>query len=120
MSRCCEAGVSILILDVVKSSTGMKSCVVKSGDNISGVVAKSRDKVSRVVAKSGGDVVTYKADDRGSRNALLDNLDSLEKGGLKASSSYTRDNEHENEKALNILQDRVLFLKRVNFSLLHF
>ncbi|GJT33997.1 bet1-like SNARE 1-2 [Tanacetum coccineum] len=106
----------------------MKSCVVKSGDNISGVVAKSRDKVSRVIAKSGGDVVTYKAssapkmirDDRGSRNALLDNLDSLEEGGLKASSSYTRDNEHENEKALNILQDRVLFLKRVNFSLLHF
>ncbi|GJW62326.1 zinc finger, CCHC-type containing protein [Tanacetum coccineum] len=99
--------------DVVKSSTGMKSCVVNSGDNICGVVAKSRDKVSRVVAKSGGDVVTYKADDRGSRTALLDNLDSLEEGGLKASSSYTRDNEHENEKALNILQDRVLFLKRV-------
>ncbi|GKF66773.1 hypothetical protein Tco_0193290, partial [Tanacetum coccineum] len=56
---------TILILDVVKSSTGMNSCVVKSGDNISGVVVKSRDKVSRVVAKSGGDFVTYKASSGG-------------------------------------------------------
>ncbi|KAI7741033.1 hypothetical protein M8C21_012503, partial [Ambrosia artemisiifolia] len=47
---------------------------------------------------------------RASRSALFDNL---EEGGLRASSSSSYSDEHENEKSLNSLQDRVVFLKRL-------
>ncbi|KAL2325885.1 hypothetical protein Fmac_024943 [Flemingia macrophylla] len=58
--------------------------------------------------------MSYRRDNRSSRSSLVDDFDSLEKGGLKASSSYTRDiNEHDNDKAIECLQDRVSFLKRL-------
>ncbi|PWA58937.1 Target SNARE coiled-coil domain-containing protein [Artemisia annua] len=60
--------------------------------------------------------MSYRRDNNrgGSRAALFDNLDGIEEGGLRASSSYSRDiDEHENDKSLNSLQDRVVFLKRL-------
>ena len=52
---------------------------------------------------------------RGGRSALFDGI---EEGGIRAasSSSYTSHeiNEHENERALEGLQDRVILLKRVS------
>lgn len=58
-------------------------------------------------------------DVRGSRNALFDDI---EDGGIRASSSYSSHeiDEHENERAMDGLQDRVLMLKRVSFVLTHF
>lgn len=56
------------------------------------------------------------ADIRNSRSAIFD--DGLEEGGLRASSSYSHSiNEHDNDKAIDSLQDRVIFLKRVSFKL---
>ncbi|KAJ0494864.1 putative BET1-like protein [Helianthus annuus] len=58
--------------------------------------------------------MSYRRDNRASRTALFDNLDGIEEGGLRASSSYSRDiDEQENEKSLNSLQDRIVFLKRL-------
>jgi len=55
-------------------------------------------------------------DNRSSRSSLVDGFDSLEEGGLRASSSYSREiNEHDNDKAIENLHDRVSFLKRVSF-----
>ncbi|KAK6914059.1 Sugar phosphate transporter domain [Dillenia turbinata] len=49
-----------------------------------------------------------------SRSALFDRFEGIEEGGLRASSSYSHEiNEHDNDKALDGLQDRVLFLKRL-------
>ncbi|KAJ0490599.1 putative BET1-like protein [Helianthus annuus] len=62
--------------------------------------------------------MSYRRDNRASRTALFDNLDGIEEGGLRASSSYSRDiDEQENEKSLNSLQDRIVFLKRVSYFL---
>ncbi|KAL7601985.1 bet1-like SNARE 1-2 isoform X1 [Lactuca sativa] len=55
--------------------------------------------------------MSYRRDNRASRSALFDNLDGIEEGGLRASSSYA--DEQENDKSLNILQDKVVFLKRL-------
>ncbi|WJX94475.1 hypothetical protein P8452_75889 [Trifolium repens] len=53
-------------------------------------------------------------DNRSSRSSLLDGLDSLEEGGLRASSSYSSEiNEQDNDKAIDTLHDRVSFLKRL-------
>ncbi|KAM7462948.1 hypothetical protein LguiA_031069 [Lonicera macranthoides] len=50
---------------------------------------------------------------RSSRSVLFDGLDGIEEGGLRASSFYSRDiDEHDNEKAMDSLQDRVVFLKK--------
>ncbi|XP_073134967.1 bet1-like SNARE 1-2 [Henckelia pumila] len=57
--------------------------------------------------------MSYRRDHRASRGALLDNLDSLEEGGLRASSSYSNDNDDHNEKAMDSLHDRVRFLKKL-------
>ncbi|XP_071704031.1 bet1-like SNARE 1-2 [Rutidosis leptorrhynchoides] len=58
--------------------------------------------------------MSYRRDNRASRNSLFDNLDGIEEGGLRASSSYSRDiDELENEKSINSLQERVVFLKRL-------
>ncbi|CAB4292270.1 unnamed protein product [Prunus armeniaca] len=55
--------------------------------------------------------MSYRREHRSSKSALLDGL---EEGGLRASSSYSRDiNEHDNDKAVQSLQDRVVFLKRL-------
>ncbi|KAG2324817.1 hypothetical protein Bca4012_039319 [Brassica carinata] len=50
---------------------------------------------------------------RGGRSALFDGI---EEGGIRAASSYTSHeiNEHENERALEGLQDRVILLKRLS------
>ncbi|KAK6929816.1 Sugar phosphate transporter domain [Dillenia turbinata] len=49
-----------------------------------------------------------------SRSALFDHFEDIEGGGLRASSSYSHEiDERDNDKALNGLQDRVLFLKRL-------
>ncbi|EYU32531.1 hypothetical protein ABFS83_14G024000 [Erythranthe nasuta] len=58
--------------------------------------------------------MSYRRDNRSSRAALFDNLDSLEEGGLRSSSSYSSGiDEHENEKTMDSLHDRVSFLKRL-------
>ncbi|XP_076939115.1 bet1-like SNARE 1-2 [Bidens hawaiensis] len=55
--------------------------------------------------------MSYRRDNRASRTALFDNL---EEGGLTASSSYSHDiDDQQNDKSLNTLQDRVVFLKRL-------
>ena len=52
-------------------------------------------------------------DHRSSRTALFDDL---EEGGLRTSSSYSHDiTERDNDKVVESLQDRVVFLKRVSF-----
>lgn len=50
---------------------------------------------------------------RGNRTALFDGI---EEGGLRASSSYSNHeiDEHDNDRAMDGLQDRVILLKRVS------
>ncbi|KAI3431131.1 uncharacterized protein J3R85_008061 [Psidium guajava] len=52
-------------------------------------------------------------DVRGNRAALFDGI---EEGGIRASSSYSSHeiDEHENERAMDGLQDRVILLKRLS------
>ncbi|CAA3021578.1 bet1-like SNARE 1-2 [Olea europaea subsp. europaea] len=58
--------------------------------------------------------MSYRRDHRASRSALLDNFDSIEEGGLRASSSYSHGiSDHDNEGAMGSLQDKVSFLKRL-------
>ncbi|XP_075512203.1 bet1-like SNARE 1-2 [Primulina tabacum] len=57
--------------------------------------------------------MSYRRDHRASRSALLDKLDSLEEGGLRASSSYSNGIDDHNEQAMDSLHDRVSFLKRL-------
>ncbi|CAK7327217.1 unnamed protein product [Dovyalis caffra] len=55
--------------------------------------------------------MSYRREHRTSRTALFD--DGLEEGGLRSSSSYSHEtDDHDNDKAVHTLQDRVLFLKR--------
>ena len=55
-------------------------------------------------------------DHHSSKSALFDGFDKLEEGGLRASSSFSDEiKEHDNDKAIDSLQDRVSFLKRVSF-----
>ncbi|KAG7547614.1 Target SNARE coiled-coil homology domain [Arabidopsis suecica] len=56
--------------------------------------------------------MNYRRENRASRTSLFDGLDGLEEGRLRASSSYSHD-ERDNDEALENLQDRVSFLKRV-------
>ncbi|CAK9165449.1 unnamed protein product [Ilex paraguariensis] len=59
------------------------------------------------------DLFSYR-EHRASRTALFDGFD-VEKGGLRASSSYSGEiDEHDNDKDMDGLQDRVIFLKRGN------
>ncbi|XP_061974955.1 bet1-like SNARE 1-2 isoform X1 [Populus nigra] len=56
--------------------------------------------------------MSYRRDHRNSRTALFD--DGLEEGGLRSSSSFSHEtDDHDNDKAVHTLQDRVLFLKRL-------
>lgn len=49
------------------------------------------------------------------RNAKVALFDGIEEGGIRASSSYSHEiDEHDNEKALEGLQDRVNLLKRLS------
>ncbi|XP_042031036.1 bet1-like SNARE 1-2 [Salvia splendens] len=58
--------------------------------------------------------MSYRRDHRGSRSALFDNMDTLEAGGLRASSSYSSGlDDHNNEQTMDSLHDRVSFLKRL-------
>ena len=50
---------------------------------------------------------------RSSRSALFDDL---EEGGLRASASAVEIKEHDNDRALLTLEDRVSILKRVSFK----
>ncbi|KAI8561035.1 hypothetical protein RHMOL_Rhmol04G0304700 [Rhododendron molle] len=53
-------------------------------------------------------------DYRASKAALFDGIDNIEEGGIRASSSYSREiDDHTNDKALDSLEDRVSFLKRL-------
>ncbi|KAL3828705.1 hypothetical protein ACJIZ3_017507 [Penstemon smallii] len=53
-------------------------------------------------------------DHRSSRAALLDDAVNLEEGALRASSSYSNGiDDHENEKTMDSLHDRVSLLKRL-------
>ncbi|XP_054807767.1 bet1-like SNARE 1-2 isoform X2 [Prosopis cineraria] len=57
---------------------------------------------------------SYIRDSRSSRSSLFDGYDGLEEGGIRASSSYSNNmNEHDNDKVIESLQDRVVFLKRL-------
>lgn len=59
-------------------------------------------------------------DHRAHRASLFDNYDSIEEGGIRASSSYPRDlDERDNDKAVDSLQDRVSFLKKVSSAIFH-
>jgi blocked-early-in-transport protein 1 len=53
-------------------------------------------------------------DYRNNRSALFDGI---EEGGIRASASYSSHeiDEHDNERAVDGLQDRVILLKRVSF-----
>ncbi|WCJ23974.1 Bet1-like SNARE 1-1 [Euphorbia peplus] len=56
--------------------------------------------------------MSYRRDIRNSKSALFD--DGIEEGGLRASSSLSHNiNERDNDKAIESLQDRVIFLKRL-------
>ncbi|XP_031275537.1 bet1-like SNARE 1-1 [Pistacia vera] len=58
--------------------------------------------------------MSYRREHRACRASLFDDYDGLEEGGLKASSSYSHEvNEHDNDKALDSLKERVVFLKRL-------
>ncbi|XAR49007.1 hypothetical protein NMG60_11032021 [Bertholletia excelsa] len=51
---------------------------------------------------------------RASRAALFDNFDNIEEGGIRATSTHSRDiDEHSNDRAMDSLKDRVTFLKRL-------
>lgn len=52
------------------------------------------------------------------RNSKVALFDGIEEGGIRASSSYSHEiDEHDNERALEGLQDRVNLLKRVSHIL---
>ncbi|XP_059650901.1 bet1-like SNARE 1-2 isoform X2 [Cornus florida] len=57
--------------------------------------------------------MSYRREHRASRASLFDSLDGIEEGGLRASSSYYPLDDHGNDKAMDSLQDRVIFLKRL-------
>ena len=58
--------------------------------------------------------VLFCREPRGGRSALFDGI---EEGGIRAASYASHEiNEHENERALEGLQDRVFLLKRVSLS----
>ncbi|WJX82071.1 hypothetical protein P8452_64878 [Trifolium repens] len=78
--------------------------------------ALDRDQLEQQNAAASATPWTYLNtwDNRSSRSSLLDGLDSLEEGGLRASSSYSSEiNEQDNDKAIDTLHDRVSFLKRL-------
>ncbi|PON32324.1 Target SNARE coiled-coil domain containing protein [Parasponia andersonii] len=55
--------------------------------------------------------MSYRREHRSSRASLFNDL---EDGSLRPFSSYSQDiNEHDNDKAVESLQDRVMFLKRI-------
>ncbi|KNA23007.1 hypothetical protein SOVF_028670 isoform A [Spinacia oleracea] len=59
--------------------------------------------------------MSYRRETRASKIGLFDGYNSLEEGGLRASTSYSSDiSEHENDKALDTLKDRVFFLKQLS------
>ncbi|PIN16408.1 V-SNARE [Handroanthus impetiginosus] len=59
-------------------------------------------------------MMSYRREHRSSRAALFDNMDSLEEGGLRSSSSYSSGiDDYDNEKTMDTLHDRVSFLKRL-------
>lgn len=52
------------------------------------------------------------------RNNRVALFDGIEEGGIRASSSYSHEiDEHDNERAVEGLQDRVNLLKRVSLTL---
>lgn len=58
--------------------------------------------------------MSNRRDYRASKVALFDGIDNIEEGGIRASSSYSREiDDHTNDKALDSLEDRVSFLKRL-------
>ncbi|KAL3634501.1 hypothetical protein CASFOL_021555 [Castilleja foliolosa] len=74
----------------------------------------SSEVAARKQSETSNAVDTFTGDNRASRAALFDDMDSLEEGGLRSSSSYPSGiDEHENEKTMDSLHDRVSFLKRV-------
>ncbi|KAK4742719.1 hypothetical protein SAY87_000720 [Trapa incisa] len=57
--------------------------------------------------------MSYKRDSHASRAGLFDSYSSIEEG-FRSSTSQSREiNEHDNDKAVEGLQDRVMFLKRL-------
>ncbi|XP_048131286.1 bet1-like SNARE 1-2 isoform X2 [Rhodamnia argentea] len=57
--------------------------------------------------------MNYRREPRAAKAALFDGYNGLEEG-LRTSSSYSHQtNEHDNDKAVDSLQDRVIFLKRL-------
>ncbi|XP_022739753.1 bet1-like SNARE 1-2 isoform X2 [Durio zibethinus] len=58
--------------------------------------------------------MSYRRDHRSSKATLFGGFDKLEEGGLRTSSSFSHEiREHDNDKAIDNLQDRVAFLKRL-------
>ncbi|KAH0637260.1 hypothetical protein KY289_037175 [Solanum tuberosum] len=83
-------------------SFGMKSSICGKSNNV-----QTSKKERRNLGIEG-------LDHRAHRAALFDNYDSIEEGGIRDSSSYPRDlDERDNDKAVDSLQDRVSFLKKL-------
>ncbi|OWM63191.1 bet1-like SNARE 1-2 [Punica granatum] len=57
--------------------------------------------------------MSYKRDSRASRASLFDNYSNIEEGRGSSSSRSHEINEHDNDKAVDSLHDRVTFLKRL-------
>ncbi|KAL9225202.1 hypothetical protein vseg_001151 [Gypsophila vaccaria] len=59
--------------------------------------------------------MSYRRENRPSKASLFDAYSNIEEGGLRASSSYSSDiSEHDNDKAIDTLKDRVFFLKQLS------
>ncbi|KAF5465996.1 hypothetical protein F2P56_015955 [Juglans regia] len=58
--------------------------------------------------------MSYRREHRASRASLFDGFDGLEEGGLRVPSSHSHGtDDHDNENAVDSLQDRVIFLKKL-------
>ncbi|XP_052191075.1 bet1-like SNARE 1-1 isoform X2 [Diospyros lotus] len=58
--------------------------------------------------------MSSRRDHRSSRSALFGSFDSIEEGGIRGSPSYSQEvDDHGNDRAINSLQDRVIFLKKL-------
>ncbi|KAL3727059.1 hypothetical protein ACJRO7_031893 [Eucalyptus globulus] len=75
--------------------------------------AKGGKSGCRLKFRSRARAMNYRREPRAAKAALFDGYNGLEEG-LRASSSYSHQiNEHDNDKAVDSLQDRVIFLKRL-------
>ncbi|KAK3043445.1 hypothetical protein RJ639_002024 [Escallonia herrerae] len=79
-----------------------------------GDLVEDKKQTTLVYGKCAHEVPHGSMEHRSSKAALFDSFDGIEEGDLRAASSYSRDiDEVDNDKAIDSLQDRVIFLKRL-------